>query len=208
MSAHAFPDLPIDHPANRASGDIKHREGDQFSPKYDFEGRCAMAASLLSGFSTSQVAAAFGVNRRTVTKILPRASKYYRPIRDEIDRLGRVDFVGKYFTDSTLERLQKAATDPTIKMTYREADEAQTAATRGPNPRATSNQGVALLNHESKTYRVDVQWRDDTSEGWYFCMLDVEGLENAWLGTGDEGNPFITSQAAINAAKRWLIDNV
>lgn len=193
------------------------RDASKFEPKLSFDDRCALLALHRKRASREILAAAFGINRRTINKIVSPVSPRYRDVRDREKSLGADAFAERYIKEHHIEAMRAAATKPEVTQTDREYF-GQTAAARtaegGASRRATSCEGIAptYLEHREETHNIEVAWLEantatDSSgdhfehpAGWYWRDLDGE-LPEQWQGD-PEARTHVSSRKALDHAKR------
>lgn len=208
-----FPDLPADHPAQKLNPSVLKQHNSNFEAKLTFAERCSLYALHLRGTSTAMLAAAFGVNRRTVTHLCSPDSSRYRNVRDQFKAMGQDAFMAEYFTETAVERLNAAAHKAEVTESTAEY-RTKTMAERGghASERATSCSGLSTIKlpHHEFSHRIEVAWLDaNTAEddngpfehpaGWYWRDLDSD-LPERWQGDPDSGS-HLTSAKALQHAK-------
>ena len=201
-----FPDLPASHPANKLDPRLLRVNDSDFAPKLSFGERCSIAALQLAGINPTQVALAYGINRRTCIRIVEQGSKY-RAVKDEILRLGQATFISTYVTESAMALINAHADAPELKVKVTELPK---KGERGnvPNKRASANAGISVYKPVAAphSHRIDVQWgkfHDDTPEGWWSQLLDQDDMLGQWFGDPEKGT-HVTSQSALRHAKTFL----
>lgn len=209
------PKLPAEHPLNQLPASL-FRDRSEFAPKLNKELRCGVLAAYKSGISVNALAAAFGVNRRTITHIVSPDSHTYRDVREEYARQGHVEFVSLYMTPQVVNMLKSAAKAEEVTMTATEYDASTHTRARVPTKRANGSAGIQFVAKPDWPFahRIDVQWLDANSanahtspdgkpiehpEGWYTRDLDGEDPD-FWYGD-PEAHSHLTSSAALLYAK-------
>lgn len=208
-----FPELPADHPAQNLHPDAMRGNNSKFEAKLNFGQRCAVLALYRRNVSVRMLAAAFGINRRTVTHVITPDSARYRNVRDEEKRLGTAEFMAKYITEEVATRLAEAASKPEITEPYDQYDAKPAAERTGvASPRATGSAGITTIKlpHHEFSHRIEVSWLEaDTAEdddgpfehpaGWYWRDLDADKPER-WNGDPEQ-QTHLTSAKALQHAK-------
>ena len=206
-----FPQHPADHPLNQLPADVF--AGNKFVAKLNRDERCAILALRISGVSVPQLAATFGVNRRTINKIVDSGSHKYQDVRDELHRLGNDDFIATYVTEAITTRLRESVVKPEVAQeSYKDYDASSSNRANHPNKRAATNSGInnVKLPHHEYTHRIEIAWLDaNTAEddngpfehpaGWYWRDLDSDTPER-WQGD-PEADSHLTSARALAHAK-------
>lgn len=211
-----FPDLPPDHPAQQIAHSALRQFSSNFEAKLTFEERCGILALHIRGTSTAMLAAAFGVNRRTVTHVTSPDGTRYRNVRDRLKAIGEAEFMEQYLTEQAVNKLNAAAMKAETVETQREYA-TKTLAERGglASQRATSSAGVNTIKlpHHEFSHRIEVKWLEaNTAEddngpfehpaGWYWRDLDGETPER-WNGDPETGH-HTTSARSLQHAKVTL----
>lgn len=202
-----FPDLPPTHPANRVDPRLLRFNDSDFSPKLNFGERCSVAALQLMGINSVQVALAYGINRRTATRMMQKDK--YRTIQDEINRLGKADFIATYCTEDALKRVESMANHPNMTLQKRDEEATPKGVRAGiPNKRAGAQAGISVHKAVGAPYsqRIEVKWgkfHEDAPEGWWARCLDMDDMLDVWFGDPDK-DTHLTSAAALRHAKTWL----
>lgn len=182
----------------------------KFSSKLTERERCAILAVSLYGITRPVVAAAFGIDRRTVTHITNPNSLHYREVRAEHKRLGHQDFLKEYLTPDVMKRVNDAFRNPDVNKSGMEirADHAAKKAVQvrleGPNEHSNKWEGrnsLKLQQHNNDTYVVWIRWVPDhpSGEGWW--VYEKEDDTAAVLG------PFNTSEQAKRTTEQehyWM----
>ena len=84
-----------------------NRSGD-FSPRTSPEERMAIIALFRAGIRVAVLAEAFGMNRRTVLKLVnPKNKKDYVTLKHEIAEIPQEELYEKYVTDAIKERINE-----------------------------------------------------------------------------------------------------
>lgn len=177
----------------------------QFAPKLTFEERCAVLACVTYGVSRPITAAAFSINRRTVTHVCNEASGHYRDVRKELKNLGKDKFIETYLTENVAKKIADAAGKPT--------QHHSSAVTPGtvPSPRANRCAGIQVVKPEQCGYshRLEIafmgveDWTGDI--GWHYRDLDDKTAPDTWLHNGPDS--LMTSQACLKHAEANLTDD-
>lgn len=201
-----FPDLPASHPANKLDPRLLRVNDSAFAAKLNFGERCSIAALQLAGINPTQVALAYGINRRTCIRIVEPGRKY-KDVKDEIAKLGRTEFIATYVTDDAMGRVNSFAAAPELEMKQTELPKKGEQG-NVPNRRASGMAGISVYKpaNAPHSHRIDVQWgkfHDDAPEGWWTQLLDQDDMLGVWFGDVDNGS-HVTSQKALQHAKRFL----
>lgn len=179
---------------------VKHHTG-KFAPKLNDEERCAVLALVRSGVRRESVAAAYGIDRRTVGHISNTESARYKEVRAKYKAMGHEEFVRTFLTE---EAALKIAALPADETTAPKVD------TSAPSPRANRLAGSHKVKPEQCEYehRIEIKYckaEDETGfEGWHFRDLDSKNPEN-WFHNGDESRR--TSQSCYDAMLENLMDD-
>jgi hypothetical protein len=172
------------------------RSEGKFVPKLNFAERCEILAFYRRGISRVTLAAAFGVDRRTITHIYTVNSPHYKNIREEEKRMGREDFVRTYTTESGARKI--ALVQEQVKI---QPDPNQ------PVRSANKFRGLNLVKTEYTNFehRVMIEWFDGAiGEGWYYKDLDGPDSDDIMRHNGPES--IRTSQECLRAVKDNLFD--
>lgn len=184
-----------------------------FEPKLNFDERCAVLALHRQNVSIVMLAAAFGINRRTVNRIVADGSTRYREVRDQEKRMGTEEFCQHYITEEITQRVAAAADKPETKQSSDQYDQTPKAERSGiPSQRANSLAGINMWQVPGAEYahRIEVKWLEaNTAEddngpfehpaGWFSRDLDGPNPER-WDGD-IENNSHVTSAKAFAYAK-------
>lgn len=188
----------------------------KFEPKLTFPERCAALALHRKSVAVPVIAAAFGINRRTVRRLVSADSPSYHSVRDEEKRMGTLEFIEKYLTEEVARRVSEVASSAEVDETQTEYDAKPRAErTATPSQRAS---GVAGINYfkpanASFNHRLSVEWLEaNTAEddngpfehpaGWYCRDMDSDTPER-YMGNPAE-NTHVTSAKALAHAKQEL----
>jgi hypothetical protein len=191
-----------DHPVNSLPQELLYeKEKGKFKPKLTFEERCAVLGLVNHGVRRSIVAAAFDLDRRTVTHIVNDASPHYRNVRARYKEIGHTEFMQEYVTPEIVERVAK------VKLEEVEAKEAVPVG--AANPRSRSRAGSHIIQPDQCSYphNIEIAWRDadgEKPEGWWFRDLNSSEPET-WLNNGPES--LATSSACLVAIYENLVDD-
>ena len=104
----------------------------KFAPKLDEVKRRAIYALDKSNVHRNVIAAAFGVDRRTVSHICNEHSVHYKSVRIDYKRMGHDDFVKQYLTPEVVTLVSRVKVDAPPKEN-----------SSGPNPKAVKKIGRA-----------------------------------------------------------------
>lgn len=192
------------HPLDRIPPSLMGGSDGKFKAKLDFAERCSALAAVRAGIKKDVVAAAFGVDRRTISHMVNPYSKHYKQLRDEEKKLGPDEFKLRYFDEKTLIRIQKAA------LPIEKKEEAEVA---GPNARSRAKAGIQVVRPEQCTYnhRLEIAFRTGQTpiggtivqEGWWY--RDLDGPDPDEWCRGDDAS-LMTSVACLNYAKGNIYD--
>lgn len=187
-----------------------------FEPKLNFAERCAVLALHRKNVSVRMLAAAFGVNRRTVNHIINPESSRYHSVRARERQIGTEAFIDEYTTEAIIKRVNEAASSPEMTQTNSEYDK-QPRAERAnvASKHATGSSGINTLKlpHHEYSHRVEVSWLDaNTAEddngpfehpaGWYWRDLDGD-TPDRWNGD-PESQTHLTSAKALQHARATI----
>jgi len=201
--------------------DLTKPDPNRFQAKLEEQERREILAMRKRGVAVPVLAAAYSVNRRTISSVVNSTSGRYRSTRQELANMGLVPFLEKYTTESAIKRCAEAAKSAEAAETATQYEKAQPARVDVPNPLARAKGGEHTIKAEgsdyyTKDYRIRVQlmpvapvhdpmgvvpvWGyyvlngDDPDE--FHCQRRPTG--NAEI---DRWNPFRTSQEAYVDAK-------
>lgn len=170
----------------------------KFSPKLEFDERCAILALSKSGVIRDLLSTAFGVDRRTVSHIVNPQSPHYKEVRKEYARLGHEEFVKKYVTEEISLRIAAAHENRRVEAEKEEAK---------PSRRSNRYEGMQRVQPEqcSREHIVEIAWldTDEHPAGWYY--RDTSSDEpTTWLHNGDDSRR--TSKTCLDALLINLLD--
>lgn len=172
----------------------------KYASKLDFDQRCEILALYRTGVGRAALAAAYKLDRRTITHIYNPQSPHYRNVREEERKLGTEQFMRKYITENGLSRLKGVTPAPS---------EGPKVTKLMPRRQATSKSGVHVVKTDATSYehRIQIGWRengvDSAGAGWYY--RDADGADpEAWLHNGDDSR--VTSKACYEAVLENLVD--
>ena len=145
-----------------------HYDG-KFASKLSAEERCAVLAVSKVGIPRPLVAAAFGIDRRTVSNIVLDHSPHYKETRKRYKQMGHEAFISEFITTDVLKRIKEAKA--TAK--ENEAIPADVAARMkaGPTLSADKYEGtntIEALQHEGALVRCTIFWADIGGLGWQY----------------------------------------
>lgn len=178
----------------------------KFASKLTFEERCAVLACVVYGVSRPIVAAAFSINRRTVTHVCNEHSIHYKDTRKKLKELGKEEFIKEYLTESVALKIKEATSLGVVQ--HHSSD-----VTPGtvPSARASRMAGIQVVKPEQCAYshRLEIAWRNeetgiDEPMGWWYRDLDSKEGPDVWLHNGPDS--LMTSQACLKAAEINLLD--
>ena len=211
MNELRFPALDASHPLNSAAPEDFPAQ--TFAPKLSFADRCAILGFYKMGFAVPQIAAGFGVNRRTINKVISEISDKYKAVREEYHRIGEGAFIAKYVTPEWAEKVMAAKVLPEVELRGRDYDAAAPERAGVANKRASSQKGISTIKEDRHdfSHRIEVDWLDaDTAKdiegrvfqhpaGWYWRDLDSDQPD---LWNGDPENDYhLTSAKALQHAR-------
>ncbi len=158
----------------------------KFEAKMTFEERCAVLAAQKAGIQRRVLAAAFAIDRRTVTHICNAASPHYKDVRRKLAELGPDEFRREYLTETVARRIADAASLPEAEMP---------SSPVSNNHRAAKMSGVHTING----VKVNISWETvNGTSGWYYYTDE----EKRWLHNGSDS--MRTSQACLKACEENL----
>lgn len=169
------------------------------SNKLSFRERCSILAAYRRGIRMEVLAAAFGINRGTVGYIVRESSIHYRDVRKRAKEIGEKEFDAEYFDYHVVERIKKAATDPIVNKTVREASKEakqrieKKVDTGAPNKRSNSHAGY------HKDHGITIEWLDSDYAKCETWVIFEDGQDDH-VCFDDADNLFATSKAAYNYA--------
>jgi hypothetical protein len=180
---------------------LKEKGSTKFSPKLDFDERCAILAMVSYGVKREVVARAYSIDKRTVAHIVNSSSPHYKDVRRKYTEMGRDSFIKEYATPEAVAKLHAvrdrfAKAEPVVGSTPASA-------------RAKSHAGTHVLYPPQCAYphTVEIAWRDadgDNPAGWWY--RDATSSEpELWLNNGPES--LRTSSAALKIAETNLVDD-
>lgn len=185
------------------------KQASNLAPKLTFAERCSVLACIRKEVSTRVIAAAFGINRRTVTH-LSQAFRGYQKVHDEEMAMGQDAFVQKYMTEEVIARINKTADAPETKQGYSEYDATAGSRAGAPSRRASGMAGVNFIRPVGSdvAHRINVSWLEENTAvdhngpfnhpaGWYWCDLDSE--DKFWNGDPEADTHFTSSKAFAHA---------
>lgn len=179
---------------------VKHQTG-KFAPKLNDEERCAILALVKSGVRRERIAAAYGLDRRTVGHIANPQSPRYKEIRNKYKAMGHDDFVKEFLTEEVA-----------LKIAALPEDEKHPAPKTGaPSARANRLAGIHKVKPEQCEYehRIEIKYfiagDHHPLEGWYYRDLDSKTNPEQWFHNGPESMK--SSHACYDAAVENLLDD-
>lgn len=162
-------------------------------PKLSEAERGAILALRHAGVRVPVLAAAFNVNRRTVTHMCNPSSPYYKALRKKRNEMGPEKFDALYRTEEMVLRVNAVVNTPETKAKYADSEAGKSTL---PNPNATSKQGEMSVKSftSGEMVRVNIQFLSNGpfGPGWYWNV--VAAVDS------DEFGPFLTSFAAYEDA--------
>lgn len=189
------PTLPPNHPINTLPAEAFIQNSTKFEPKLTFDERCTVLAFSIAGIGKRVLAAAFGINRRTVSHMVNPQSGHYRDVRAKLAELGEEAFKRQYCTEKGSTAIRAAFSMPEVKQTMEVYD--QTPHSPMPSPRAKKKAGINVvkLDHMPYSHRVEVAFTDE--HGWRWRDLDSEFAEDWFVAEAEGSN--LTSEACLKA---------
>jgi hypothetical protein len=157
------------------------------------------------------LAAAFGIDRRTVAHIYNPHSVHYKAVRKQLEVLGREVFIRRYLTEEASMKVAKVSNNPEVKLpddNWRKQPDKETV----PAKRKNRDEGVHVLKPEQCEYshRVVIKWFDQEEteteqmrHGWYYQDLDGNDPE-LWFHSGPES--LLSSSNALKGAETEILD--
>lgn len=169
----------------------------KFAPQLTFDQRCAALALVHSNVVRSVVAAAFGVDRRTISHIATEGSRHYKDVRAELKRIGLDAFVEKYVREEHVQAVTRA--------TAKVRGEQETLD--GVSPRANKFAGMHTVKPDQCSYshRIEIAYSTELPDGagWYYRDLESSTPE-MWLHNGEDSRR--TSNACYQEALANMLD--
>lgn len=170
----------------------------KFESKLTFEQRCTVLALVTAGIARPIIAAAFSVDRRTVTHIVNHSGVHYRNVRNKLKELGKEEFIKTYIGEMDAIAIKEAAQRVQDDLAHPQS---------GPSARATGHAGIQVVKPVQCAYshRLEIGYVTvDGTTGWHYRDLDSKH-GNAWLHNGDAS--LLTSAACLKAAEANLLDD-
>jgi hypothetical protein len=179
-------DEKVDAQLARLPHSAFRRNNHKFGPKLERAERMAIKAYHLRSVPQPLLAAAFGVDRRTIGHICNDSSINYRDVAKEVKALGETAFCNRYMEDKYTELIAKVAASPPPEVAQPTLEAARSVRlTVGPNPRATKNAGLNVVKTEATkhSHRVLIEFRTDQPHGecWYYRDLDNPTHPDTWF---------------------------
>lgn len=181
----------------------------KFQSKMTFDERCQVLALLTAGVARITVAAAFSVDRRTVTHICNTNSPHYKNVRAKLRELGKEEFIKAYVTEDVAKKVAEA---------HARVQEDAPAPHSAPSVRSAGAAGIHTVKPEqcAYTHRLEIAYFDGSTNshgdpketgdiGWHYRDLDDKTHPDVWLHNGEAS--LMTSQAALKAAIANLTDD-
>lgn len=175
--------------------DIPNPRAGKFAPKLSFGDRvAAFTAHHWKRRSIAECARAFGITQPVMGKLCSTSNKQsYKRLREEVNRLGLEQAYDTYFTAGHSELFRQSAEDEAAKK------DIPSKALTEPNKAANHKQGTHYTR-KGNEFKVDLLEIDGIL-GWWVGFNYANGF--GWTGD-DEGNPFLTSNAAYAHGMRTL----
>lgn len=185
-----------------ATAFVKHQAG-KFASKLNEAERCEILALVKAGVRRDRVAAAYNVDRRTVTHIVNPASPHYKAVRKHHADLGHDAFLKKYLTEDVAQKIAALPDEPEDKPAPRDPN--------APNARSNRLAGIQQIDAEdglrAYPHKVEIKYLQGEpgqaieADGWYFRDLDSND-PNTWFHNGPDSRK--TSQACYE----FLVENL
>lgn len=210
MKSLNYPDLPADHPVNKIDKFAFNKGEGKFAAKLTARERCEVLALMTLGMSRNLVAAAYDIDRRTVSHIANPFSKSYKQVRAQMEAKGEKAFIAEFVTSEVMNRVNRAAVERRneIAATSRRAYEAEKPDPTVPRKQARKDAGMHVVKNDFTSYshRIEVAWREDQpwGVGWYYRDLDSENPDD-WFHNGPES--MVTSTLCLAAVRQNLMDD-
>lgn len=192
---------PIKHPSERIPAELLKTNDGKFKPKLDEHDRLRALASVRSGIKKDIVAAAFGIDRRTISHMTNPFSPHYKALREKELVMGPNAFILEYFDETALERIKKATLPP--------KDGVVDDGIPKPNARSKAKAGVNVVKPDQCKYnhRIHIAFRHQgdycNATGWWY--QDMDGPDPTEWYRGDDAS-LMTSNACLNAAMEAIYD--
>ena len=166
----------------------------KFAPKLSFAQRCAILYLSTQGADSYKLAETFGIDPRTVGRMVNPDSPRYKDVRDEFSRLGPEEFKAKYYTEAIHDKMQnfsKAFSEAVAKKSRERADKA-----------ARTQEGWHRIHRafDNKEVRIEIRWQEEPGPGWYYRDIDSNWPE-MWM-LPDNEQPSTTSAEALRNVKK------
>lgn len=204
MSKPDLSEFPADHPIHSIPAE-SFRRGvpDEFQAKLTEDERRAIIALDYKGVHRNVLAAAFGINRRTLASMLNRQSSKYTKLRKAFDSSNPSEWCAKYITEDIALRVAKAKTSPeaTIVKQQDYDDREQSEFNR----RATKWEGAhtyksALAGHRYN-HVIRIFWHENGS----WAYQDTNGFDDTEY-PGFKTSTEAWKQACISAMDKEIGD--
>lgn len=164
------------------------KDRSKFTAKLDHELRCAILAMHRAGVHKRVLAAAFGVDRRTIGHIVNPHSLKYKDVRDEEIKLGYKEFSAKYLTEHVVDMVKSA-------LALEEAAKSNNTYKNTLNAQKSSNKhaGIHVVKPDQCQYshRIEIRFFEEPGDdvvtvGWHYRDLDSKSNPDTWLHSGEE----------------------
>lgn len=179
---------------------IKKADIGKFKPKLTEEDRYAILGLAAYGVKRDLLAAAFDVDRRTVSHIVNEHGAHYKSTRMEMKRLGRDAFISKYVTEDYVARV--AALTP-------KEEPGKPKVIKAVSIRSNGMQGYHSVQPDQCAYkhRIEIQFMSPPEvgeEGWHYRDIDSSTPEE-WLHNGPDS--LKTSKTCYDHLLANLVDD-
>jgi len=190
------------HPSERVPAHLIARPDGKFKAKLTQEDRYRAMAAVLTGIRKDVVAAAFGIDRRTISHMTNEYSKHYKSTREKVKQLGQGEFIRQFFDEDTLKKIQ------TVDLGTVQPSGPSSPGPNAPNPRASSKKGINVVKPEQcrHNHRIMIAFRPaigDSAAGWWY--QDLDGPNPTEWCRGDDSS-LMTSQHCLAAAEAEIYD--
>lgn len=178
-----------------------YRKNSNFSAKLDEQERVAIIAMYRQGIRREILAAAFGVDKRTIGHITNPQSIHYKKARTRFEVLG----LERVKTEVITDEMKQKVVDATISL--RTIKTKKVRETLEVSPRSSNYAGFHTVRPDqcAYTHRIEIQYRDtpDEQPGWY--VRDLESLNpELWFHNG--ATSLKSSKACYDAALLNMVD--
>jgi len=167
-----------------------------FAPKLTLAERRGILALHYKGVNQRVLAAAFGINRRTLAAMVNPHSQRYKGLRKAMDDIGPKEFCDTYITEALTLKVNAALNSAESKLGQADYDDRPRSTV---SQRANKYQGTHNYKDKNHAYThvLSVFW-DENSGTWAYC--DTNGYDTS------EYPGFNTSAEALKEAKAAAMD--